>query len=105
MTHLSHLGRSLTYPILALSLLAASSSAFAQDHEYVLLADSVTLADAIHDELQFFFAEVPNDIEIDEQQQALFTEEGERIDFSTIFNQKRLRGSKAVSVVFELLFT
>ncbi|HCY12937.1 MAG TPA: hypothetical protein DG414_03765, partial [Gammaproteobacteria bacterium] len=81
--------------LLGLMLLAVALPALSQDQEYVLLADNIELADAIHDELQYLLAEIPNDIEIDEQQQALFTEEGEQIDFSEVFHQDRMRDSQA----------
>ena len=86
---------------LGLILLVLALPGVAQGQEYVLLADSIKLADVVHDELQYLLEETPNDIEIDEQQQALFTEEGEQIDFSEVFHQNRMRGSQAVSIIFE----
>ncbi len=101
MTFLSHLGLNLARWLLGLMLLAVALPALSQDQKYVLLADNIELADAIHDELQYLLAETPNDIEIDEQQQALFTGEGEQIDFSEVFHQDRMRDSQAVSIIFE----
>ena len=49
--------------MLGLILLALAQPGIAQDEEYVLLADSDSLSDEIHSELEQFLLEAPNDIE------------------------------------------
>ena len=87
--------------ILGLMLLALAQPGIAQDEEYVLLADSDSLSDEVHGELEQFLLETPNDIERDEEQLAFVTEEGQQIDFSSVFHKKRPRKSKEVAVIFE----
>ena len=87
--------------MLGLILLALAQPGIAQDEEYVLLADSDSLSDEIHSELEQFLLEAPNDIERDQEQLVFITEEGQQIDFSSIFHKKRLRKSKEVAAIFE----
>ena len=87
--------------ILGLMLLALAQPGIAQDEKYVLLTDSDSLSDEVHSELEQFLLETPNDIERDEEQLAFITEEGQQIDFSSVFHKKRLRKSQEVAVIFE----
>jgi S1-C subfamily serine protease len=86
--------------MLGLILLALAQPGIAQDEEYVLLADSDSLSDEIHSELEQFLLEAPNDIERDQEQLAFITEEGQQIGFSSVFHKKRLRKSKEVAAIF-----
>ena len=101
MVILKHHWRLLIQGLLVLFFFTVSIPAYSQSQAYLLISDNDVLQEIINDYLLDLFEEIPNEIERDEEEQVLLTEEDTVIAYSEVFNNKPLRKSVVLSAIVE----